>query len=118
MEAAPKDIPDFSQIIGQHYDDLTKSEKRIADYMRQNQDEAAFLSAGEIAEQLELSEATMVRFARTLGFDSYPAMREVLQAKFRSLVIHSARIRSRIDDLRADRGYFRTACCFRDCIPY
>ena len=43
----------------------------------------------------------MVRFARTLGFDSYPAMREVLQAKFRSLVIHSARIRSRLDDYHA-----------------
>ncbi len=100
MDTAPKDMPEFSQIIGQGYDDLTKSEKRIADYMRQNQDEAAFLSAGEIAERLDLSEATMVRFARTLGFDSYPAMREVLQAKFRNLVIHSARLRSRLDDLR------------------
>jgi hypothetical protein len=40
---------------------LTKSEKRIANYLNQNQDEAAFISAGEIAERLHLSEATMVR---------------------------------------------------------
>ncbi len=91
---------DFNKMVAERYDELTKSEKRIADFMRQNQDEVAFQSAAEIADQLELSEATMVRFARTLGFDSYPAMREVLQAKFRSLVIHSARIRSRLDDLR------------------
>jgi len=92
--------PDFTQLTAEHYDRLTKSEKRIADYMRQNQDEVAFLSAAEIAKQLDLSEATMVRFSRALGFDSYPAMREVLQAKFRNLATHSARLRSRLDDLR------------------
>jgi DNA-binding MurR/RpiR family transcriptional regulator len=92
--------PDFTQLTAEHYDQLTKSEKRIADYMRQNQDEVAFLSAAEIAKQLDLSEATMVRFSRALGFDSYPAMREVLQAKFRNLATHSARLRSRLDDLR------------------
>ena len=97
---------DFNKLVAESYDELTKSEKRIADFMRQNQDEVAFLSAAEIADQLELSEATMVRFARTLGFDSYPAMREVLQAKFRNLVIHSARLRSRIDDLRATGDIF------------
>ena len=91
---------DFNKLVAEHYDQLTKSEKRIADYMRQNQDEVAFLSAAEIAQQLDLSEATMVRFARTLEFDSYPAMREVMQAKFRSLVTHSTRLRSRLGDLR------------------
>ncbi len=90
---------DLSQVISDHYNELTKSEKRIADYMRQNQDEAAFLSAGEIAERLDLSEATMVRFARTLGFDSYPALREALQEKFRHLFTHSERLRSRLGDL-------------------
>jgi DNA-binding MurR/RpiR family transcriptional regulator len=91
---------DITQLVAEHYDQLTKSEKRIADYVRQNQDEVAFLSAAEIASQLDLSEATMVRFARTLGFDSYPALRNALQAKFRHLATHSARLRSRLDDLR------------------
>ncbi len=91
---------DFGQIISEHYKDLTKSEKQIADYLRKNQDESAFLSAGELANRLDLSEATLVRFARSLGFDSYPAMREVLQENFRHRVTHSARLRSRLDDLR------------------
>jgi DNA-binding MurR/RpiR family transcriptional regulator len=92
----------FSQLISERFPRLTKSEKRIANYLNQNQDEAAFLSAGEIAERLQLSEATMVRFARTLGFDSYPAMRGALQANFRHRMTHSSRLRSRLDDLRAD----------------
>ena len=91
---------DISKLTVEHYGQLTKSEKRIADYLRQNQDEVAFLSAAEMAETLGLSEATVVRFACTLGFESYPAMRKVLQAKFRNLVTHSSRLRSRLDEMR------------------
>ena len=65
-----------------------------------NQDEAAFLSVGEMAKRLELSEATMVRFARTSGLESYPAFRVVLQEAFRRRVTHSGRLRSRLNDLR------------------
>jgi DNA-binding MurR/RpiR family transcriptional regulator len=87
-------------LISERFSQLTKSEKRIANYLNQNQDEAAFLSAGEIADRLQLSEATMVRFARSLGFDSYPAMRVALQDNFRHRLTHSSRLRSRLDDLR------------------
>ncbi len=93
-------VIDFSQVITDHYNDLTKSEKQIADYLRKNQEESAFLSVSELAQRLDLSEATLVRFARSLGFESYPAMREVLQENFRRRVTHSARLRSRLDDLR------------------
>src|SRR5512146_2110215 len=91
---------DFSELISEHYNELTKSEKQIADYLRKNQEEAAFLSVGELAQQLDLSEATLVRFARSLGFDSFPAMRELLQENFRRRVTHSVRLRSRLDELR------------------
>ncbi len=91
---------DFSQVLTDHFNDLTKSEKRIANFLRKNQEESAFLSAGEIANRLDLSEATLVRFARSLGFSSYPAMRAVLQDNFRRRVTHSARLRGRLNDLR------------------
>ena len=91
---------DFNLIISEKYGNFTKGEKQIANYLRKNQDESAFLSVGELAERLGLSEATLVRFARKLGFDSYPAMRESLQENFRRRVSHSARLRNRLDDLR------------------
>jgi len=91
---------DFSQLIADKFQDLTKSEKRIANYLRKNQEECAFLSASDLANRLGLSEATIVRFARTLGFNSYPVMRNVLQDAFRQRVTHSVRLRSRLDDLR------------------
>jgi DNA-binding MurR/RpiR family transcriptional regulator len=100
MDKSGSEQVDISKLIAEHYEQLTKSEKRIADFLQQNQDEAAFLSAAEMAETLGLSEATMVRFAGTLGFESYPTMRKVLQAKFRNLVTHSSRLRSRLDEMR------------------
>lgn len=106
MDNKPQELTDFGQLVSEHYNDLTKSEKSIADYLLQNQDEAAFLSAGDFARRLNLSEATMVRFARTLGFDSYPALREALQENFRRRVTHSARLRGRLDDLRAAGDIF------------
>jgi DNA-binding MurR/RpiR family transcriptional regulator len=99
-EEKAQSIVDFSQVISEHFNQLTKSEKLIANYLRKNQEESAFLSAGELADRLRLSEATMVRFARNIGFDSYPAMRAVLQENFRRRVTHSARLRGRLDDLR------------------
>jgi DNA-binding MurR/RpiR family transcriptional regulator len=99
MDEAPDPFVGFAQMILEHYDELTKSEKRIADFMSQNQDEAAFLSAAEIAGRLDLSEATMVRFARALNFASYPALRESLQENFRHRVTHSARLRSSLGEL-------------------
>jgi len=102
MENSTGDPVEFSKLVADHYNQFTKSEKRIAEYIQENQDAAAFMSAAEIAEKLAISEPTMTRFARRLGFENYPAMRDLLQIKFRNLVNHSARIRSLLDDLRVD----------------
>jgi len=97
---------DIIQLLSDRYDSLTKSNKRIANFIRKNQDEAAFLSAAEVAERLDLSEATIVRFARTIGYPSYPAFRNSLQQRFRERITHSSRLRSRLDDMREDGNIF------------
>jgi len=97
---------DFNSLVSEKFNTLTKSEKRIANYVRKNQEESAFLSASELADRLDLSEATIVRFARTLGYNNYPAMRVVLQEAFRRRVTHSARLRGRLNDLREGGDIF------------
>ncbi|HOE70396.1 MAG TPA: MurR/RpiR family transcriptional regulator [Brevefilum sp.] len=92
----------LNQLISDRYSELTKSEKIIANFIRKNQEEAAFLSAGEISERLNLSEATIVRFARKLDFESFPAMRAALQDNFRRRVTHSSRLRDRLQDMVSD----------------
>ncbi len=90
---------DFNQQVSTYFDDLTKSEKQIANFLRNNQNDAAFLSASEIAESLDISEATVVRFARTLGYPSYPALRASFQDAFKTRLTHSSRILSRLKEV-------------------
>lgn len=69
--------------IEQHKHALTKSESVIADRVRRNGIELAFSSALSVSNQLGVSEATLVRFARTLGYDSYQHLQQDLQDEIR-----------------------------------
>lgn len=97
---------DFSQLVTDHFNHLTKSEKRIANFIRKNLNEAAFLAASEVADHMNVSEATVVRFARSLGYCSYPALRSSIQTSLRARVTHSSRIKTRLDDLRSSADIF------------
>ncbi|NLG27903.1 MAG: MurR/RpiR family transcriptional regulator [Chloroflexi bacterium] len=56
------------------YPELTKSQKRLADYILGSYQQAAFMTATQLARQLQLNEATVVRFAQRLGYRGYPPL--------------------------------------------
>ena len=89
----------FSQRIHSRLDQLTKSERKIADYLQRNFDEAVFFSAADLAEQLNLSEATVVRFAQAIGFSGFPELRQCLQELFKEKVTHAALLRKKLAEL-------------------
>ena len=95
-----EELVDFRRRLEGLLPRLTKSEQRIASYLLANYDEAAFLSAAELARQLDVSEATVVRFARTAGFRGFPELRHVLQNVFRAEVTPAARLQHKLVDLR------------------
>lgn len=97
---------DLGQLLGEKANVLTKSERQIASFLRTHQEEAAFLAGNQIARRLGISEATVVRFARTLGFSSYPALRATLQSNFRDRISHSARLRTKLDHMREEGDVF------------
>lgn len=106
IDSSANPTEDFSQLVTNRFTQLTKSEKRIANFLRKNLNDVAFMAASEIADQLDVSEATVVRFARSMGYSSYPALRASIQSSMRDRVTHSSRIRSRIDDLRTSSDIF------------
>lgn len=89
----------FNQRINSRLDQLTKSERKIADYLQRNFEEAAFFSAAELAERLNLSEATIVRFAQSIGFSGFPELRQCLQELFKEKVTHATRLRKKLAEL-------------------
>lgn len=57
------------------YDKMGKAEKRIADWLMDNPGGIIPLSIIDLAEKCECGEATIVRFARRLGFSGYQDMK-------------------------------------------
>ena len=59
--------------------ELTTSERQIGAWLEQHPNAVAFSTAGRLATATDVSEATIVRFARKLGFANYSAMQAALR---------------------------------------
>lgn len=57
------------------YDEMGNAEKKIADFLMENPLKILPLSITELAEECGGSEATIVRFAKRLGFDGYQQLK-------------------------------------------
>jgi DNA-binding MurR/RpiR family transcriptional regulator len=66
------------ELFAQHR--LSPSQRRIARYLLEHADEAAFLGTVELAQRVQVSQASVTRFAYALGFEAYPDFRAGLRA--------------------------------------
>ena len=71
---------------------FSKGQRRIAKYILENYDKAAFMTAGRLGVTVGVSESTVVRFAAELGYDGYPGMRKALQEMIRNRLTSVQRI--------------------------
>ena len=81
---------------------LSKSRRRIAKYVLDNFDTAPFMTASKLAEVVNTSESTVVRFAVELGFDGYPEMAKAMQEQ--ALYNLTAAQRLKMANESIDRG--------------
>lgn len=70
---------DLINQIQQEFSKLSKGQKLIAEFIINNYDKAAFMTASKIGKKVGVSESTVVRFANTLGFEGYPQLQRALQ---------------------------------------
>lgn len=66
-------------MISKNYNRLTKSEKKVAEFILNNPEEAAFLSSTRVGQEAGVSEATVVRFSTGVGCSGFPGLQEILQ---------------------------------------
>ena len=57
---------------------LTKSEKKIDDFIENSSEEFLFMTIGEMAGILEVSEATISLYARNMGYRDFKARKAEL----------------------------------------
>ena len=79
LDASPKDV--ISE-LRQRYDELTNSQKRIAETIVDDPEFVAFATVDKFATRIGVSPSTIVRFAYRIGLVGYPD----LQEKVRELV--------------------------------
>ena len=101
-------LDDFRHRLESYLPSLTKSQQRIATYLLSSYDEAAFLSAAELAERLDLSEATMARFAQSVGYTDFRELRRNLQSLFRAEATPASRLQHKLTELASSQGHVLT----------
>ena len=84
---------DILSVIEAVSGNFSKSQRKIADYIINNYDKAAFMTAIRLANFAGVSESTVVRFAVELGYEGYPQMRRALQDMIRGKLTSVQRIK-------------------------
>ena len=83
---------DILTMIQENMAGFSKGQRRIAAYILESYDKAAFLTASKLGKKVNVSESTVVRFAAELGFDGYPDMQRSLQKMIRNRLTSVQRI--------------------------
>ena len=83
---------DILTVIQENMHTFSKGQKRIANFILDSYDKAAFMTASKLGKRVGVSESTVVRFAAELGYDGYPDMQRSLQKMIRNRLTTVQRI--------------------------
>ncbi len=83
---------DILSAIEERLSSLSRGKKRIAQYILEEYDRAAFLTANDLGKTVQVSESTVVRFAMELGYEGYPEMQKALQQMLRNRLTKTQRL--------------------------
>jgi DNA-binding MurR/RpiR family transcriptional regulator len=73
----------LSTYIQARFDECSRSQKDVAQYIVDHLDEAAFQTAEELARRANTSSSTVVRFSQALGFEGFPELQAAAREEYR-----------------------------------
>src|SRR3989440_10924247 len=73
----------LSAYIRARFDEFSRSQKDVAQYIVDHLDEAAFQTAEELARRACTSSSTVVRFSQALGFEGFPELQQAARDEYR-----------------------------------
>ncbi len=77
----------LSKYIQTRFEQCSRSQKDVAQYIVDHLDEAAFQTAEELARRANTSSSTVVRFSQALGFEGFPELQAAAREEYRR--VHS-----------------------------
>ena len=85
MPPAAQGHQTLSAYISSRFDEFSRSQKDVAQYVVDHLDEVAFHTAEELARRASTSSSTVVRFSQALGFEGFPELQEAAREEYRHL---------------------------------
>jgi DNA-binding MurR/RpiR family transcriptional regulator len=83
MPPAARGHQTLSAYISSRFDEFSRSQKDVAQYVVDHLDEVAFHTAEELARRASTSSSTVVRFSQALGFEGFPELQEAARDEYR-----------------------------------
>ena len=80
---SPQGHQSLSAYIRVRFDEFSRSQKDVAQYIVDHLDEAAFQTAEELARRASTSSSTVVRFSQALGFEGFPELQQAARDEYR-----------------------------------
>jgi len=90
----------FQELLVDNKVRLTPAQRRIMHYIIEHYEEAIFLTASQLAQNVGVSEATVVRLAQALGFDGYPGMQRKFRQGLQDRLSTVTRLEHTVDHVR------------------
>jgi DNA-binding MurR/RpiR family transcriptional regulator len=85
--------------ITTHYASLTPQQKKIANYILDNLNDVIFNNVSYLAEKADTSVASVIRFARALGYEGFPQLKDDLIEYYRKQMDIGGRFKRTIESL-------------------
>src|SRR5213082_2702366 len=80
----------LSAYIRARFDEFSRSQKDVAQYIVDHLDEAAFQTEEELARRASTSSSTVVRFSQALGFEGFPELQQAAIEEYRATIAGAA----------------------------
>ena len=69
-------------LIREHFTTMSKSQKKVANYVLEHPNDIALYSAAEFGSKIGISESTVIRFSNSLGFSGYTELQKIVREQF------------------------------------
>ena len=109
MPPAARGHQTLSAYISSRFDEFSRSQKDVAQYVVDHLEEVAFHTAEELARRANTSSSTVVRFSQALGFEGFPELQAAARDEYRRRVGSGAQAAEPEPLFALDQGPFEAA---------
>lgn len=79
----------LDQLIYDKIPTLSAGQRKVAEYILNNKDEFSYATLAKLSKDISVSETTVIRFAYSLGFDSFSAMQQKLREEILAIPLRN-----------------------------